>query len=178
MQIRRIILEGTWLENWRQIKENVRQSGRSLLSFLLKRWWISRLVQWQGNEEKVCLSSVSKVYWKINWTRGLLLLLVDGASLVAQQVKHLPAMQEPPCDPWFGQIPGGGHGKPLQHSCLENPHGQRCLVGYSPWGCKESGMTDSSACVNEKFKKCNAFLDYITNYVTRYQVENTKWEKS
>ena len=27
---------------------------------------------------------------------------------------------------------------PLQCSCLENPHGQRCLVVYSPRGCKES----------------------------------------
>ena len=25
--------------------------------------------------------------------------------------------------------PGGGHGKPLQYSCLENPHGQRSLAG-------------------------------------------------
>ena len=28
--------------------------------------------------------------------------------------------------------PGGGHGSPLQYSGLENPHGQRSLVGYSP----------------------------------------------
>ena len=27
--------------------------------------------------------------------------------------------------------PGGGNGSPLQYSCLENPHGQRSLVGYS-----------------------------------------------
>ena len=27
-----------------------------------------------------------------------------------------------------------GHGNPLQYSCLENPHGQRSLAGYSPWG--------------------------------------------
>ena len=27
-----------------------------------------------------------------------------------------------------------GHGNPLQYSCLEDPHGQRSLVGYSPWG--------------------------------------------
>ena len=27
-----------------------------------------------------------------------------------------------------------GHGDPLQHSCLENPHGQRSLAGYGPWG--------------------------------------------
>ena len=31
----------------------------------------------------------------------------------------------------------GEHGKPLQFSCLENPHGQRNLIGYSPWGIKE-----------------------------------------
>ena len=35
--------------------------------------------------------------------------------------------------PGLGRSPGGGHGNPLQCSCLENPHGQRSLVGYSPW---------------------------------------------
>ena len=30
----------------------------------------------------------------------------------------------------------------LQYSCLENPHGQRSLAGYSPWGCKESDTTE------------------------------------
>ena len=27
--------------------------------------------------------------------------------------------------PGLGRSPGGGHGNPLQYSCLENPHGQR-----------------------------------------------------
>ena len=40
--------------------------------------------------------------------------------------------------PEWGTFPGGGSGNPLQYSCLENPHGQRSLVGYSPRGCKES----------------------------------------
>ena len=44
--------------------------------------------------------------------------------------------------PGSGRSPGGGHGNPLQSSCLENPHGQRSLVGYSPWGRKESDMTE------------------------------------
>ena len=35
--------------------------------------------------------------------------------------------------PGLRRSPGGGHGNPLQYSCLENPHGQRSLVGYSPW---------------------------------------------
>ena len=33
--------------------------------------------------------------------------------------------------PGLGRSPGGGHGNPLQYYCLENPHGQRSLVGYS-----------------------------------------------
>ena len=43
--------------------------------------------------------------------------------------------------PGLGKSPGGGHGSPLQYSCLENPHGQRSLAGYSPWGRKESDTT-------------------------------------
>ena len=30
--------------------------------------------------------------------------------------------------PGLGRCPEGGHGNPLQYSCLENPHGQRSLV--------------------------------------------------
>ena len=37
----------------------------------------------------------------------------------------------------LGRSLGGGNGNPLQYSCLENPHGERSLVGYSPWGLKE-----------------------------------------
>ena len=42
---------------------------------------------------------------------------------------------------WLGRSLGGGHDHPLQYSCLENPHGQRSLTGYGPWGRKESDMT-------------------------------------
>ena len=38
--------------------------------------------------------------------------------------------------------PGGGRGNPLQYSCLENPHGQRSLGGYSPRGRRESDTTE------------------------------------
>ena len=44
--------------------------------------------------------------------------------------------------PGLGRSPGGGHGNPLQYSCLENPHGQRSLAGYSPQGLKELDMTE------------------------------------
>ena len=44
--------------------------------------------------------------------------------------------------PGLGRSPGRGHGNPLQYSCLENPHGQRSLAGYTPWGHKELDMTE------------------------------------
>ena len=44
--------------------------------------------------------------------------------------------------PGLGRSPGGGHGNPLQYSCLENPCGQRSLAGYSPWGHKVLDTTD------------------------------------
>ena len=44
--------------------------------------------------------------------------------------------------PRSGQSLGGGHDNPLQYSCLENPHEQRSLAGYSPWGRKESDTTE------------------------------------
>ena len=40
------------------------------------------------------------------------------------------------------QSPGGGHGNALQYSCLEQPHGQKSLAGYIPWGHKESDMIE------------------------------------
>ena len=44
--------------------------------------------------------------------------------------------------PGLGRSLGGGHGNPLQYSCRENPLGQKILAGYSPWGHKESDMTE------------------------------------
>ena len=34
--------------------------------------------------------------------------------------------------PGLARNPRGGHGSPLQYSCLENSYGQRNLAGYSP----------------------------------------------
>ena len=42
--------------------------------------------------------------------------------------------------PESGRSPGGGHGNPFQYSCLENLMHR----GYSPWGPKQSNMTEVS----------------------------------
>ena len=60
---------------------------------------------------------------------------------MVQMVKNLPAnardVRDADSMSGWGRCPGGGHGNPFQYSCLENPHGQRSLAGYSPWGSKE-----------------------------------------
>ena len=45
--------------------------------------------------------------------------------------------------PGSGRSPGGGHGNPLQYSCLDN-FMDRSLVGYSPWGHKESDTAEAT----------------------------------
>ena len=48
-----------------------------------------------------------------------------GASQAALVVKNLTAntghIKEEGSIPGLGRFPGGGHGNPLQYSCLENP---------------------------------------------------------
>ena len=48
---------------------------------------------------------------------------------------------DPSSIPGLVRSPGEGNGNPLQSSCLENPM-DRGVVGYSPWGHKESDMTE------------------------------------
>ena len=57
-----------------------------------------------------------------------------GASLVAQRVKRLPAMQET-------QVRSLG-GQPSSVFLPGESHGQRSLVGYSPRGLKELDTTE------------------------------------
>ena len=65
------------------------------------------------------------------------------ASLVAQMAKNLPV-------PGSGRSPGEGNGYPFQYSCLEKSHGQRSLLGYSPWGHKELDMTEQKTHIQGK----------------------------
>ena len=44
--------------------------------------------------------------------------------------------------PGLGRSPGGGHGNPLQYSCLENPVDRGAWQAIVLWGCKESDMTE------------------------------------
>ena len=49
---------------------------------------------------------------------------------------------DPGSIPGSGRSPGEGNGNPLQYSCLKNPMDRGAWLGYSPWGPKESDMTE------------------------------------
>ena len=63
------------------------------------------------------------------------------ASQVALVVKILPAnvgdVRDADSIPGLGRSPGGGHGNPLQHYCLENP------MDRGAWGVTVHGVTES-----------------------------------
>ena len=53
-------------------------------------------------------------------------------------VKNLPAMWEPGFDPWVGKIDW----RKKRLFLTGKFHGQRSLAGLSPWGRRESDMTE------------------------------------
>ena len=58
-------------------------------------------------------------------------------------VKNLPASAgDAGSIPGSGRSPGEGNGYPLQVFLPGESHGQRSLVDYSPWGCRESERTE------------------------------------
>ena len=79
------------------------------------------------------------------WLFNSCKVIGTGASLVAQMVKNLPPMQETPVQ-YLGQEDA------LEKEMVTLPpiflpgesHGQRSLVGYSPWCHKESDTTEAT----------------------------------
>ena len=65
----------------------------------------------------------------------------SGASQVVLVVKNLPANAGDIRDSRSGRSLGGGHGNPLQHSCLENPM-NRGAWWATVHGCNESDTTE------------------------------------
>ena len=67
-------------------------------------------------------------------------------SRVALVVKNSPANADADESliPGSGRSPGGRAWQPTPVFLLGKSHGQRSLVGYSPWACKEPDMTEAT----------------------------------
>ena len=63
---------------------------------------------------------------------------------MAQMVKNLPTCRRPGFDPWIEKIPWRRAWHPMPVFLPEESRGQRTVVGYSPWGCKERLGTQSA----------------------------------
>ena len=65
---------------------------------------------------------------------------------MALAVKNLSAnagdIRDVGLTPQLGRSLGVGNGNPLQYFLPGESHGQRNLLGYSPWGHKESDTTE------------------------------------
>ena len=91
--------------------------------------------------------AVNKYQWDIQemymiWPQRLYLmkeLKREWASLVAQMVKNLPAVQRPGFDPWVRKIPWRRRWQPTP--IFLSGESQRSLTGCSLWVRKESDMT-------------------------------------
>ena len=113
-------------------------------------------MRWQGytDYKKCCVSE------RIARQVGLTWWISDQESVCSAG--------DPGSIPGLGRSPGGGHDNPLQYSCLENPHGQRSLAGYSPWSRTESdtteqvGSSSSSSKTSEVKTKENNWFHILT----------------
>ena len=105
--------------------------------------WASQVVQWINNlpamqETWVRFPGLEDPLQKgmaVGWctSRGHW-----ASQLVAQRVRSLPAMHRPGFDPWFGKISWRRKWQLTPVFLPGKSHGQRSLVGYSPWGGKET----------------------------------------
>ena len=84
----------------------------------------------------------------INWQSCIGIYILRGASQEAFAMKNPPAnaedIREVGLIPGLWRFLGEGNGNPPQYSCLENPHGQRSLAGYSLSGRQELDMTEAT----------------------------------
>ena len=99
----------------------------------------SRQEYWSGVPlPSPILSTYSAKMKNLIWGKLIKSVLIGLLSLVAQMVKNLPVMR----NPWVGKIPWRWE---QLHTLVFLPgefHGQRSLAGYSPWGRKESDITE------------------------------------
>ena len=78
---------------------------------------------------------------RLHWTSGF-----PGGSGVNNLFASVDDVRDLSFIPGSGRSPGEGNGYAPEYSCLENPQGQRSLVGYSPQGHRESDMTERGEC--------------------------------
>ena len=108
-------------------------------------WKVAEEIGFDHSMVNIHLKQIGKVK-KLN--KGVPHELTDIKKKIVTLKCCLPLFYTTVCNvgdqgsiPGLGRFSGGGHGNPLQSSCLKNHHGQRILAGCCPRGRKESDTT-------------------------------------
>ena len=75
---------------------------------------------------------------ELNWMGNRLPRWYSGKESACQCKRHKRCV----FDPWVSKIPWRRKWQPTPVFFPGKFHGQRSLMGYNPWGCKELDMTD------------------------------------
>ena len=90
--------------------------------------------------------------------------------LVAQTVKRLPGMWRPWFNPWVGKIPWRRKWQPTAVLLPRKFHGWRSLVGYSPWGRKDSDRTEQLHFTLLYFYTVGGNVEWHSHYGVLYSI--------
>ena len=139
-----------WNSNWR-----VDNSVRSMLSFLnlmIILWLCNKIHLLLGNTNlsikgQVCLQYTFKWFWKIilythTHIHTDIHTHTHGSPDISDDKASACQWRRPTFDPWGGKIPWKRKWQPTPVFLPGKSHGQRSLVGYCPWGRKESDTTE------------------------------------
>ena len=101
----------------------------------------------EGDTVTGCKKQDVDLSWEVNckgqWETSLSVdIVLLRASLVAQKVNICLQCRRPELSPWVSRIPWRKEWLPTPVFLPGEFHGQRSLVGYSPWGRKASDMTE------------------------------------
>ena len=80
---------------------------------------------------------------------------------MAQMLKDLPSVWETWVQSLVRRIPWRSEWLPTLVFLPGESHGQRSLVGYSPWGCKESDTTERLTLTSLVPSDNNGYLDNL-----------------
>ena len=152
-----VVSFGSWINTWDPSFQGF-PSGSAVKNLPAMQEMRAQSLGREDPLEKERATNSSTFAWEIPWTeepdglqskgsRKNLTWLSNSTNLLTIRASlwlswwriHLQC-KRPRFNSWVGKIPGKGNGYPLQYCGLEN-----LMDCYSPWGCKESDMTERPA---------------------------------
>ena len=103
-----------------------------------------------------------KICIKMHWNKGYHYFLLLGWLSSKESTFNAGDTGSTNSIPGLGRSHGEGNGNPYQYSCLENPHGQRSLTGYSLKNHKESDTTETLSTYFLPDRKIYSGKEYIS----------------